>query len=432
MTEQLNSATLRLTEHEALVNLRVVLQLCAAGKLRCSEKTQRPSEATTKVITEAVGDFYDEETISAFAWPLLLQAGGLAELAKGRLRLTAKGRCALTTPSADTIRLLWNRWLTHGAIDEFSRIEFIKGQRVANVLTAAKPRRQAIGTALATCPPDRWLTVDALFGIVRSTGFSVTRNEQAQWKLYLVDPEYGSLGYSRRNEWEVVEGRYALAVVFEYAATLGLFDLEYVDPVDARDDFRDIWGSDEYDYLSRYDGLRLVRLNALGAYVFGLRSDYQAPAAIEASRILKVLPNFDIVVTGNLSPIDQLTLDAYAKRTSDHVWALSAATLLAAVDGGRELDEFAQFLESRTQVDLPATIGTLFEDVRHRASQLRDAGLVRLIACDDRAVIALIARDRKLRTLCEQVGDHHLAVRVSQETAFRTALRKLGYVLPVQ
>ncbi|HEX7196665.1 MAG TPA: hypothetical protein VF364_07495, partial [Candidatus Limnocylindria bacterium] len=75
-------------------------------------------------------------------------------------------------------------------IDEFSRIEFIKGQRVANVLTTAKPRRQAIGTALAACPPDKWLTVDALFGIVRSTGpgFSMTRNEHAQWKLYLVDP----------------------------------------------------------------------------------------------------------------------------------------------------------------------------------------------------------------------------------------------------
>ena len=41
------------------------------------------------------------------------------------------------------------RWLTHAVIDEFSRIEQIKGQRAHNLLTAAKPRRQAVATALA-------------------------------------------------------------------------------------------------------------------------------------------------------------------------------------------------------------------------------------------------------------------------------------------
>lgn len=36
----------RLTEPEAQLNLRTVLELCAAGGLRCSEKTHRPSAAT--------------------------------------------------------------------------------------------------------------------------------------------------------------------------------------------------------------------------------------------------------------------------------------------------------------------------------------------------------------------------------------------------
>ena len=52
---------IRATEHEAQTNLAAVLQLCATGKLRCSEKTRRPSAATVAAVTEVLdsGDFYD-------------------------------------------------------------------------------------------------------------------------------------------------------------------------------------------------------------------------------------------------------------------------------------------------------------------------------------------------------------------------------------
>ncbi|MFD0202473.1 MULTISPECIES: hypothetical protein [Saccharothrix] len=68
----------RFTEEEALANLRAVLGLCAAGEVRCSEKTGHPSAATVRTVGAHLvrGDFYPEEPIAAFAWPLLLQAGG--------------------------------------------------------------------------------------------------------------------------------------------------------------------------------------------------------------------------------------------------------------------------------------------------------------------------------------------------------------------
>src|SRR5437763_10397119 len=125
---------IRLTEPEAQLNLRTVLELCAGGQLRCSEKTHRPSAATVYAVGLylAHGDFYRDEPIASFAWPLLIQAGGLAKIEGGRLALTAKGRAALGKPSAEVICQLWQRWLTHALIDELSRIEQIKGQRARN------------------------------------------------------------------------------------------------------------------------------------------------------------------------------------------------------------------------------------------------------------------------------------------------------------
>ena len=266
--------TVRLTEHEAVPNVLIVLELCASGSLRCSDRTRRPTAASVAgvALLLAAGDFYPHEPIAAYAWPLLVQAGGLAELAGNRLQLTSRGRTALTAPPSATIRDLWRRWLAHAVIDELTRVEAIKGQRSTNVLTSARTRRQTVAEALGRCPAGTWISVEELFLRMRRGNLSptVARNERSLWKLYISDSRYGSLGYAGFHDWSLLEGRYALAVLFEYAATLGLIDIAYTDPAGARDDFRDNWGTDELEYLSRYDGMRAIRINALGSYVLGL------------------------------------------------------------------------------------------------------------------------------------------------------------------
>jgi len=427
---------IRLTEPDAQLNLRTLLELCAGGELRCSEKTHRPSAATVYAVGSllAHGDFYRDEPIASFAWPLLVQAGGLAKVEGGRLRLTAKGRTALRKPSAEVIRQLWQRWLTHALIDEFSRIEQIKGQRARNVLSSAKTRRQMVAAALASCPADEWISVEALFTTMRRGNMSPTivRNEMALWKLYLVDSHYGSLGYDGFHRWEILEGRYTLAVLFEYAGTLGLLDLDYVHPNGARGDFQGNWGGDDLDALSRYDGLQAIRLTALGRYALGLTDTYQPSTGDTNTEGLKVLPNLDVVATGALSAGDQLVLSGYAERTADRVWTISAASLLTAINTGRHPSDFASFLAHHTEHELPEALGTLISDVSRRCAQLTDLGHARVIECADRALAALITHNRALRTLCHPIGECHLAVPLAHELKFRTALLKLGYALPEQ
>ncbi len=427
--------SLRLTAAQAEANLHAVLHLVAAGRLRCSETTRRPAAATVAAVAEVLdgGDFYSAEPIAAFAWPLLLQAGGLAELAGGRLQLTGRGRAALGKPAAATIRQLWRSWVTTTVLDEFNRIDAIKGQRAANVLTSVKTRRKAVATALADCRCGEWTAVDDLFAAMRrrrETSPTVARSERGLWKLYLVDPQYGSLGYSGIADWPILEGRYTLTVLFEYVATLGLIDIEYTDPVGARTDYHGNWGADDLDYLSRYDGLRAIRLNPLGAYALGLTGDYQPLASTtEPERTLRVLPTLDIVAVGEPTAADRLVLDAHAENTSDRVWTVRADTLLAAAETGRPLGQFVTFLADRALHDLPAALAVLVDDVTTRATRISDRGLVRLVECADAPLATLVARDPKLRTLCTLVGDRHLAVPVEHETQFRRALHSLGHTI---
>lgn len=177
-----------------------------------------------------------------------------------------------------------------------------------------------------------------------------------------------------------------------------------------------------------HDGLQSVRINALGAYVLGLADTYRATDGAE--RTLKVLRNLDVVSLGEIPVADRLVLDAYAERTSDRVWSLTAPALLAALDTGRSLEASSRFLGSRAHTDLPSTVTALIDDVARRTSQLQDLGMTQLVECADAALATLIANDRRLRALCRPVGDRHLAVPPEHGTAFRKGLRTLGYALP--
>jgi hypothetical protein len=262
----------RLTAPDALSNLVAVLELVADGQVRCSATTRRPSARTVRCVEDVMvaGDYYEDgEPIAAFGWPLLLQAGGLAVLDGTRLELGTRGRAALSDPSYQVLGALWARWLNSVSHDELSRIEVIKGQRKPGTLISAARRRSAVAAALATLEPGAWTGVDTLLRILQAQDppLAVARSMIALWRLYIADSYYGSLGNAGTKAWDILNARYALCVLFEYAATMGLVDVAYTGPYGARDDYRYLWGAGACGCLSRYDGLLAVRVNELGAAI---------------------------------------------------------------------------------------------------------------------------------------------------------------------
>ncbi len=432
----------RETERSAERELLSVLRLVDAGKVSVSDKTRRPSASAVDSIGAVLdgGDFYPPQSsedsghdenagpIRAFAWPLLVQAGGLAQLSGSKLQLTKAGRKALAEPAAQTLKDLWEKWCSTTILDELSRIECVKGQtgKGQRGLTSVSSRRGVLALALGECPSQRWISADELGRLVEASGegFCVTRNP---WDLYICDPQYGSFGYEGSSRH--LEGRYLLCLLFEYAATLGLIDVAYIPPAGARPDYHELWGTDDMAFFSRYDGLLYFRINGLGAYCVGSAESY-APAPMEVKPALRVLPNLEVVAIGaELEHGDRLALDCYAERTSDVVWKLEAAKLLLATEEGRTIAEIREFLSARSGAPLPEAVMRLLDDVADRSARIHDHGLARLLECAEPALAALIANDSRTRRHCMRAGERHLAVPAASEAAFRRGLRELGYLV---
>lgn len=436
----------RLMERAAQQDLLAVLRLIDTGKVSVSDKTRFPSTATLKTMTAILsggdyytdpppeeGNFYDQPIglIRAFAWSMLVQAGGLAELSGKKLRLTKAGQKALTLPPPKTLHTLWQKWRKTKLLDEFRRIDQIKGQtgKGKRSLTAVVGRREAITMALYACPVNHWIQVDEFFRYIQASDydFEVTRNP---WDLYICEAGYGSLGYLGYHDWSMLQGRYVLCLLFEYAATLGMVDVAYISPREARSDYCNNWGTDDLEFLSRYDGLLYFRLTPLGAYCLEL-TDHYIPASPEAQPVLRVLPNLEIAAMGeSLTAADVLLLELYTQKVSDAVWRLDQTKLLKAVAEGYRLQELEDFLVARSPEPLPQTVEQFLADVKSRTGSLQDLGTARLIECNDPALAVLIANDSRTKKYCFLAGERRLVVPLESETRFHRALQKLGYSLP--
>jgi hypothetical protein len=436
--------TVRYTERDAMVDLSVLLRLTDQGKIQVSDKTSLPGAATLRLLTESLagGDFYADKPkqdqrgqeigpIKAFSWPLILQAAGLAQRNGSKLALSTAGRKALASSQASVLGAIWNKWLKSSLFDEFSRVDVIKGQKSkGRVMTAVAPRRAAINEILRLCPVGAWIDVDDFSRFMQATGhtFDVSHNP---WKLYISDPQYGSLGHDGYHSWEILQLRYLLCVLFEYAAALGIIDVAYIEPTEARNDFDDLWGTDDLEFLSRYDGLIYFRVTPLGAWCLGSVEDY-TPAPIQPSVRLSVLPSLQVnVVGGNLSTEESLTLDTWCVESTDKSWRLDRQKAVGAIEKGRDIAELRAFLQAREDQPLPETVESFIQTTGKQGKALKISGTALLIDCENAEIAATIATHKETASLCIRAGDRQLVVRLENEEKFRNLVRILGFGMTV-
>ena len=350
-----------------------------------------------------------------------MQAAGLAELSGKKLALTRAGQKALTAPPHETLRAAWRRWLKTKLLDELRRVDAIKGQtgKGKSSLTALEPRRTAVARGAGRMPRRGVGGCEPVPALHAGRGLHVRGDARPLDTLHH-EAGYGSLGYDGSHSWAILQARYVLCLLFEYAATLGMIDVAYVPPNGARPDYRSLWGTDDLDFLSRYDGLLLFRLNPLGAYCLGTAETYTPPPQ-EERLLLEVRPNREVVLLHPpLSPADMLTLEAFTEPSDEAFWQLDPAKILATVEAGRPVSELETFLTARGG-PLPDAVQSFLADLTSRAGQLSDQGTARLVECADPALAAGIAGHKRLGKLCQRAGDRHLVVPAASETAFRKA-----------
>jgi len=432
----------RQTQHEALAEVVALIHLADQGKLSLSPKTGNISPAVCRKMTDCLigGDFFPAEVtcrpekrsyeqeigpIKAIAWARLLQMAKYIAPNGNKTKLTRSGLKALSQPPEQVIRHIWTQWLANTQYDEFNRIDVVKGQRAKGHMTGKPGRRSAIVNALEECPAGKWIAPKHFSDFMQASGFGfeVSRN---LWKLYLCDSHYGSLGYQGYGTWNIVQHRYILCFLFEYAATLGLIDIAYVHPRMALSDYCAQWGGEDLEWLSRYDGLRCFRITELGAYCLGLTGDFEQSLPRSGLK-LAVLPSLRIQVrSGEISPSEKLQLETWAEPIKGDSWKLDHERSLEAIERGHKPTDFAEFLNKHDDQDLPDTVKGFLRNCERTGKALQICGEAFLVRCRDAETADLICAQKELEGHCYRSGETALTVTAEQLAKFRKVVRSLG------
>ena len=430
------------SEGVAPAELGRVLKLVQADRVMVVSKSKRPTEAAVKVITGtlAESDFELESPedlnhrhyepagpIRAQAWGVLAQQCGWANPKGNKLALTAEGKQMLTSLDIRRYQAGVGKFLNDGEFDEFNRITHIRGQsgKAKRYMSHPQERKASIVNTLRLWPVNKWIAFDEAYRFVFATGngFKVTEDGYC---LYFAEARYGSLGGEQRS----LNRQYLRAFVFESLATLGLVDVVYVYPHHLWPELDGSWGTDDLWFCGPYDGLLYIRLNALGAYCLGVADSYEIKLPARP-KLFKILPNRELVLTGNmeLPEAERAGLSLFAKSKSKHVWEIDQDCILNHLESGGAFEDIFRWLNENTINDVPPNIITFLEDVKNKAQAVTGSEEAVLIEIKDNVTAALIAHDPGAGKYCRMSGDRCLVVPRKNQRAFKSAMKKLGYII---
>lgn len=429
-------------EQTAFLELRRTLKLVQAGKVRIQPKICRPTTATERVLAASLAEpDFDLELpeqdaasyslksgpVRAHAWAVLVQQCGWCQASGETLKLTRDGELLLQQTSPEAFREGIERFGSDNDFDELRRVNNIKGQtgKARRWMSQPSERREKILAALAEWPVNEWMDFEEAYRFLKACGhkFAVAAYSSI---LYLGEQHYGEI-YDDAG----LNRQYLRVLLFESLATLGLIDVAYVYPHFLWPELGGGGATGELDFCGRYDGLLYVRLNPLGAYCLGHTDDYAPPAA-ERRALFVVLANREIAVTDHtqLRQGDIAMLELFARKEGDHLWRMDKPRILDFLEAGGSLDEISGFLSDNSTQEIPVLIRGWFNDLQAKTRMIVNLDEAWLVEFQEASAAALVACDSKAGRLCVLAGERHVAVTKANERAFRTAIKKLGYVLP--
>ena len=428
-------------ERHIAAELGRVLRLIHAGKIKVTDSSRRPTDASTRLIAgalvqpdlsleppkvETAGEPDVAGPVRAHAWGVLAQQCGWAKPRSGSLVLTAFGKDILASFTPEKFKLGITQFLIDDNFDELHRINYIRGQtgKAKRWISDPGERRALLEDHVDAWPVGEWLHFNEAFRLLEAAGGSLDVVDTDRGVLYIGDAQYGTI-----YEGLDLSRQYLRVLVMESLVTLGLVDIAWVYPHGLWPEFKDFRGWGIQSYLSRYDGLLAVRLNALGAYCFDITETFEFTPGEEEKR-LHLLANHEIAAVATPDAADVAFLELIATQKSERVWQLDAPTILRSMEQGTPLSDIREFLSNSAREGVPANIGKWLDDLGEKAVACQRVRRAVLLEWSDPVQAHLIATSAGTGKLCHHAGENRIAVAERHRAAFSREARKLGFIIP--
>ena len=295
--------------------------------------------------------------------------------------------------------------------------------------------RKNICNVLKEMPEKQWISVE---NIIKYCYFHNIDIRIAH--PYMVS-QYVHLSPSRyiNGRWENVKGKTyvsessfptvitfpAVKMYLFFLASFGLIDIAYVPP--ENDEIR----AKNRPFLSEYDGLKYVRLNALGEYLLGKKDTFNvdlekrtAQVALDEDRLIAYLRGND--------PVKKMVLDKIALMIHEGCYRVNYQIFLKDCQSKKDIDNKIELFYEYISQDPPEIWQTFLDDIRSKKDPLEEKMNLHVFKIkNNQELVELIARDEILRELVLIAEDYHILISEHNIKKVQHRLGDFGFFMDV-
>ena len=183
------------------------------------------------------------------------------------------------------------------------------------------------------------------------------------------------------------------------------------------------------NYLSKYDGLKYIRLTDLGKYILGYKENFEILDKKEKVEIHLDDKRQFITIVGE-APARVMFFEKISIKIKGNMFKFTYDSFLKGIKTYEELiDRIEKFKENTTR-ELPLNWQEFFENLEKKFNSIKlISDYVVLKLDDNKELIQLVLKDSRIKKICLKAEDYHLIVSKENLKELVKIFGKYGYYL---
>lgn len=180
-------------------------------------------------------------------------------------------------------------------------------------------------------------------------------------------------------------------------------------------------------YLSKYDGIKYIKLTELGLYALGKKSEYDFGEMNEKSEIYLDEDRLIVTIIGN-APMKGMFLEQIGTKISVNKYKIDYNSILRNVENGQDLNKRIDEFRKKISLNLPSIWENFFEDLKTKHNAVKTCKDMYVFKLkEDKELLNLVAKDEILKPLLFKGEGYHIIVKEENVKTVLKRLESFGY-----
>lgn len=303
-------------------------------------------------------------------------------------------------------------------------LNYLKGiKNISNSRDEIKRGLQTIKMVLKEFPEDKPVSIKNIVNriLFRDDFIEIIDVEEAYNSIYINEANYERtriLNYNKYLAYVVVP---FVKSVFFILATLGVVEVYYDQPSINNSLYL------KNGYLSKYDGLKYVKLTALGRYILGMTEDYDFKITKEEGEVYLDEDRLIATILGD-APIKTMYLEKVGHRIAPNKFKVEKLSFLKGIESSQDIIERIEEFREKITESYSEIWMEFFEEMERKSNSVTCVSEYTVLKLqNEKDLIMALTKDMRFKSLVLKGEDYHILVKNENVEKVKELFKEYGY-----